>query len=514
MNEWSAGYVTEIDYIPGYFPELSPGVMRLAALNRGVITSRPRPLRYLELGFGQGVSLNLHAAACGGEFWGVDFNPAHAANARELAEAAGTGARVFDLSFAELAERTDLPEFDFITLHGIWSWISDENRKVIVRIAREHLAVGGLFYVSYNCGPGWSSGAPLRHLVALHADLAGQKTKPITDRVGEAFDFVQSVSDAGGLYFQHNPRVAKRLENTVARDRRYLVHEYLGRDWHLTNFAEVAETLSEAKLDFAASGYLIDHVDDVNLRAEGKALMASITHPILQETVRDYLTDQQFRKDIYVKGLRRLWPAAQIAQFEALRFTLALTAEISPPDLTGPLGKVTLPEASYRALIAALAKDNFAPKAVRELLPIWQGQSLGALAGVLLLLTSCGQVYPVQDDSDIEAATPVCRRLNAYLCERALTREDVAHMASPVIGAGVVVSRSEQLFLRARAEGRTDPAEWARFAWAAIERGGQRMLKDGKAVESPEENLAMLLQQANTFVEHRLPLLQALRVAD
>ena len=91
MNEWTSGYVSDVDYTHGYYRELSLPILALALLNRGVNATHGRPLRYLELGFGQGLSLNIHAAACLGEFWGTDFNPGQAANAKEMAEVSGSG---------------------------------------------------------------------------------------------------------------------------------------------------------------------------------------------------------------------------------------------------------------------------------------------------------------------------------------------------------------------------------------------------------------------------------------
>ena len=165
MNGGASGYATEIDYTFGYYRELCPVFLRFAASQHRLNPPRRRPFRYLELGFGQGVSLNIHAAATPGEYWGVDINPNHVAFARELAEAAGSDAHISDLSFAELAGRDDLPDFDMITLHGVWSWVSAENRAAITDIARRKLAPGGLFYVSYNSLPGWAPTVPLRNLL-------------------------------------------------------------------------------------------------------------------------------------------------------------------------------------------------------------------------------------------------------------------------------------------------------------------------------------------------------------
>jgi hypothetical protein len=82
-----------------------------------------------------------------------------------------------------------------------------------------------------------------------------------------------------------------------------------------------------------------------------------------------------------------------------------------------------------------------------------------------------------------------------------------------VIGGGVAVDRFQQLFLSARQQGRQQPQEWAKFAWEAVSAQGQRLLKDGKALDTAEENLAVLIQQATAFAEKRLPLLKVLGVA-
>ena len=84
---WNEGYTSEINYTSGYYSELSPTRIRLALLACGVDHSVPDNPDYLELGFGQGLSLNINAATSSGRFFGTDFNPGQVANARELASA-------------------------------------------------------------------------------------------------------------------------------------------------------------------------------------------------------------------------------------------------------------------------------------------------------------------------------------------------------------------------------------------------------------------------------------------
>ena len=88
---WINRYVTELGYVHGYYRELCPQLLRFACLIAGIAPPTSTSLRYLELGYGHGLSINIHAAANLGEFWGTDFNPSHAAQARALAAASGSG---------------------------------------------------------------------------------------------------------------------------------------------------------------------------------------------------------------------------------------------------------------------------------------------------------------------------------------------------------------------------------------------------------------------------------------
>ena len=155
MSDWTSGYVADIGYTFGYYAELNPLRLKLAFLNAGIVY--PEVGAACELGFGQGLSANIHASASVTQWHGTDFNPAQAGFARELAVASGSGAKLYDDAFSDFCNRNDLPDFDYIGVHGIWSWISDENRAVIVDFIRRKLKVGGVVYISYNTLPGWAA---------------------------------------------------------------------------------------------------------------------------------------------------------------------------------------------------------------------------------------------------------------------------------------------------------------------------------------------------------------------
>ncbi|NDG50942.1 MAG: methyltransferase, partial [Rhodospirillales bacterium] len=321
MTDWTAGYVADIGYTYGYYTELNPARVTLAFLNAGLVP--PQVGTACELGFGQGLSANLHAAASVVQWHGTDFNPAQAGFAQEMAAASGASAHLYDQAFAEFCSRADLPDFDYIGLHGIWSWISDENRAAIVDFVRRKLKVGGVLYISYNTLPGWAAFAPMRHLMTEHAEVLGTEGRGIVSRIDGAMDFAEKLLATNPLFSRANPLVGERLKQMKGHNRHYLAHEYFNRDWHPMHFATMAEWLEPAKLQYACSANLMDAIDGVNLTAEQQAFLNEIPDPMFRQTTRDFMVNQQFRKDYWVKGARRMGGLDQLQALRALRLMLA-----------------------------------------------------------------------------------------------------------------------------------------------------------------------------------------------
>jgi len=73
QSDWTAGYVADIGYTYGYYLELNPQRVKLAFLNAGLVS--PEFGTACELGFGQGLSANMHAAASVCSWHGTDFCP-------------------------------------------------------------------------------------------------------------------------------------------------------------------------------------------------------------------------------------------------------------------------------------------------------------------------------------------------------------------------------------------------------------------------------------------------------
>lgn len=506
-SDWTGGYVADVNYTYGYYAELNPLRARLALLNQGY--APPRVQTACELGFGQGLSVGIHAAASGVEWWGTDFNPSQAAFAQEICRVSGADARLFDQAFAEFAARPDLPDFDFIGLHGIWSWISDQNREVLVDLIARRLRPGGLLYLSYNVHPGWTGFLPIRHLLT---ELARAGAGDTLTRIDEALTLADRLAGANPAYLRLHPHAAERLKKLRDQDRQYLAHEYFNRDWRPMHVSEAAELLARAKVTFAGSAHYLDHVDALNLTAEQMQVLGELKAPLLREQARDLIVNQQFRRDYWIKGPMRLTALEQAEALQAERVVLAVPREKVSLKVAGALGEGALSEAIYGPVLDLVSdhKPHTLGELAERLTP--RGIPLAQVAEAAIVLSHNMQLAPAQDPAAVKAAKPRTDRLNAFLETRARSHPDSAYLASPVVGGGVGVGRFDQMFVAAVRGGAKTPADWARLSWAALAAQGQKIVKEGKALETPQENLAELEGQAAAFAAATLPVLRGLGV--
>jgi len=511
MTDWTAGYIADIGYTFGYYTELNPLRASLAFLNVGLVP--PGSGTHCELGFGQGVSANIHAAASGCTWHATDFNPAQAAFAQSLARASGANAHLTDEAFADFCPRADLPDFDSIGLHGIWSWINDTNRAVIVEFIRRKLKVGGVLYISYNTQPGWAAMVPMRDLLTEHSEVMGAPGQGIVARIDGALGFAEKLFAANPAYIRANPVAVERLKRLKGQNRNYLAHEYFNRDWLPMPFSRMAEWLAPAKISFACSAHYLDHIDALNLTGEQQALIKEVPDASFRQTVRDFMVNQQFRRDYWVKGARTLNAKEAAEAFRALKVILVQPKTDVSLKITGALGEATMQEVVYAPILDVLADHN--PKTLAQIEEAVKGHGVvfAQVVQAAMILTGSGSLAAVQDETAIAKARKHTDKLNAHLIDKTRTSSELSYLASPVTGGGISVGRFHQLFLLALKSGKKQPADWAQTAWQLLSAQGQRLMKDGKALDTPEENIEELTTQATVFKAKHLPILKALQIA-
>ena len=511
MSDWSEGYVSDINYTYGYYSELNPNNMVIPFLMAGL--APPKIASACELGFGQGVSLNIHASASEVQWFGTDFNPSQVGFAQHLAEVAGNHAHLCDQSFRAFCERDDLPEFDFIGLHGIWTWISVDNQQIITDFIRRKLRVGGVVYLSYNTLPGWSTLAPLQHILSQHDQMLGSHRDTKRERVKQAFDFSKALMNLSSAMVKQAPNIIDRIQKNSEKDPSYLAHEYLNQDWQALYFSQVAEALAPAKLTYVSSANFLDDFAPSNLTREQQSFLNDLADPVMRQTCKDYMQNTIFRRDYWVKGVQSL-TAAQLEQhWQQLRFLLVVEPKNIELKVSGALGTVSLREDIYQPLIALLADHQIhSYGAIKAQLPTAMNGQL--LSESLAILHGMGCIVLVQDEAVIQAAKPKCEALNAHLIQSHRDGAEIGYLASPVTGGSIQVDKLSMLLLHAYQQGATEPQDWVKSVWQVLKSQDQCLLKNGNKLVGDEDNLAELTRLAQIFAQGLLQTLKYLQIVE
>ena len=157
-EQYKEKYVFDLEYANEYQRELSLYLLIFAYLQTFV---EPPCIEgkftYCELGIGKGISLLTMAENYpNGEFYGVDFNPAHIKYGEYMAKQAGlTNIHFYNMSFTQaLKKKKIFPKFDYIVFHGVYSWVANNVRKDMIKFCNKKIKNGGVIYNSYNALPG------------------------------------------------------------------------------------------------------------------------------------------------------------------------------------------------------------------------------------------------------------------------------------------------------------------------------------------------------------------------
>jgi predicted O-methyltransferase YrrM len=448
MN-WSDGYVIDEPYTSGYFRKQSPMHLSVACALNGIEPVDPRqPFSCLELGAGQGLTANVLAASNPrGRFIAADFMPAHVCAARELAQEAGLDNVSFlENSFAELAAgKAEVEPLDFITLHGVYSWVNAENRRHIAAIIDRYLKPGGIVYVSYNALPGWAPAMPLQRLVLEQAKAS---PRPLDQQIKQARQLITGMLGAQAEYFLSNAEstLKSRLGSWINENPVYLAHEYMNQSWEALYHADVARDLQAAKLDFVASAELCMNIPPEQLSDAQRQLLDGFEDPLLRETAMDFLQNTAFRSDIFVRGARRMSTARRDQWWQQIGVALTVPRHAVTLGSSGEPGSIaqlaaplldTLQDGPM-PLLELASRHDCEPQTVVNLVALLTRHNQGCV----FLLNP--HVVPAQG----------ALRINDALASRAALDDAYQVLASPLLGGGITASRVERLvYGRLRATG-------------------------------------------------------------
>jgi SAM-dependent methyltransferase len=513
---WSQGYVTDVSYTNSFFRELSPAWLNHVAMANG---AHPRLLdeefTHIDLGCGLGQSVNVLAACFPrGSFYGVDFNPAHIDTAQHLAKQLGIdNAHFIERAFEELLE-VDLPDFDFVTLHGIYSWIGDETRAAVQRFIYKKLKPGGIVYNSYNCLPGWTNEAPIRRLLlefgqTHHGDSALRVEKAAKD--------AEEMAALKLGYFRANPTAADQVGKLTKRATNYLAHEYLNASWTTFYSADVADEMEAAKLTYLGSATLMENHLELMMPDPAVAYCKKQPTDRLRQLAQDFLVGQRFRRDVYVRGHPRLARGETSRHLRNACFALPGPVEDFTDKTKVPRGEISFDQKSAQMIREALAKGSLTLDQIIE--TTGAKKNIQELERTVLLMTAVGKLTPVGSafqPSDLSAKPERIRivdSINRRLID--LGRQSVArqYLIAPQVGSGLAIDALDAVALGLLEEG-APTTKLAAAVGEELKSRGIRVNKDGAPITDEKEAAAKTGEIVYRFLSRAVPTLMRYGVVE
>lgn len=437
---------SELPYPVTYQRETAPAWLHYAATLAGAVAADPgKPFRAMELGCGRGFSTLIHAAANpASEFHAVDADDAAIAGARDWAKAVGLDNATFHNVLFDHPSLRALGKFDFIVLHGVYSWVDEAARATLRDLVPQLLADNGVVYLSYNCLPGWSAEIPLRRLLGELGNAA-----PSGERVGYAVKHADALRKAGFGFFTAHPTADRAVAGLGDQPAGYLAQEYLADAWEPMWSLDVHEAMAGAGLAYAASATLHDNYDALLLSGTAASAIAQLPTPRLQTLARDFAVNRTFRRDLFVHANR----SATRRDPGALLLGHTGDIETLPDNIVTPRGRITFAADFIAALRTLLANGPVRLDAATRVLST-KGKPDEAMRN-LLWLTAGGVLQPFATDT----AEPLPSEAATVWLSR-IAGGEIPWLPSPSSGGGVEITPRLAAALRDNTE--TKAAEAAR----------------------------------------------------
>lgn len=510
-TDWSRGYPVSEPYPASWHHFQSPAHLRVICALMGVRweVGPDAPISIADIGCGTGYTAAMLAAGNrSAQVLGLDYSPAHIAEARSLAAAAGlTNLHFLEADLAELgdAEIDRLPEFDLITVHGLWSWVADPVREGVLRLLRRRLKPGGLAMIGYNALPGAAGALGLARMARGAMQGAGNSV----DGVAAVTKLVERLIAAEAMHLP--PSGWRRLFTGEAKNvpPGYVLHEFLTEHWRPAFFADVAGAMVTARCEFVGSATIDENFPQMTLTPTQRELWDEAPDAATRELVKDLCVQRAFRRDVFVRGLRRV-PRDLVVDSLWVASASHAQGEIS---MVAQAGMAQLPQPLIDAVRVAL----------------WEGpQTIGALRA----LPGCGNVTPSElialligsqsavplwrqpgGGADWDQAVAAARRFNTAAADRLAPFGAGASslgLATPALAGGLAASALELAVAAQTLEAQSGGLEDFRSGELVASEVAKRLLPlgPGPSAEIVEE----LELKVGEVLRERLPVWRALGV--
>ena len=445
------GYVTDVPYVPAFIQHSAPAWLDHVAVISGLTPpARKEEFAWCDLGCGQGATAVMLAATHPrGQFHGIDAMPEHTDYGRRFAAEGDVANVIFHTADFATASHLELPKFDYIVAHGVYSWVGPQVRTDMRSFIDSRLKQGGLVYLSYYAMPGRAADLPFQRLVrAIGETCEGNSTQ----RVAAALKIIDPLLGLKAPALVASPMLSRLKQEEYRVAASYLAHEYMGQHWDPLFVTDVRRDMATIGLQPVGSATLVENYDSFVLGKAAREALSAIADDDVRELARDFLIDQFFRLDVFVRGADQLDEHEQRQRLLASAFTLTCPASKVEYTLHTSAGQLAFDNAAARAIVAALASG---PRTLGDV--VQQGvANVGDVIANAMVLSASAQIRPVESTRTSVAA------MNTALVRRLGGPEEIPYLALPC-GTAIGINDKMRSLLRGQTGDGDEFAEWRGF---------------------------------------------------
>ena len=194
--------------------------------------------------------------------------------------------------------------FDYIIVHGIWSWVPDAVKDKIFEICRVNLSKQGIAYISYNTLPGWKRMSQTRDFM-LYA-TRNDTDKSLMERTHKglgAIKLLQELISNSNTLSKRQSWKLRDIKNLFDHMPYYIAHEY---------FEDINDPVYVSDFIAMAKEHGLVHVGDTEFTLNCISYMQEDMQKrmeILSEgsftdklQILDFYHDTQFRRSMLCHG--------------------------------------------------------------------------------------------------------------------------------------------------------------------------------------------------------------------
>ena len=294
----------ELLYKSNPFTYTVPALLEAQGKLFGLTPKDSRKARILELGSSFGGNIITQALYNPeAEFVGVDLTAEQVKKGNEVIEKIGLkNIKLIEKNILDINE--DFGKFDYIIVHGVFSWVPDIGKEKIIKICNENLTEEGIAYISYNTYPGWKEADKIREMM-LYANKYFPEVSQ-GDKVQRGKAFISIVAEQMKIYTdvaEKKGDFIKQIEGILNMQDYYVGHEQLENINDPMYLHEFVDMLRKENLQYISDvGLRLSIASVYNDSTIEKLQQLSQGDPVIKEQCLDYILDTKFRRALICKN--------------------------------------------------------------------------------------------------------------------------------------------------------------------------------------------------------------------